>query len=184
MDDERITHLALAAQDGDRAAAASFIRATTDQVRRILGYLGDREQVDDLVQETYLRAFTALPRYQRRSPARLWLLSIARRVAADQVRAARRRPRTDGTDIEHNPTAHRANPSSAGWVELQQAVSALDPRRREAFVLTRVLELSYAEAAEVCDCAVGTIRSRVFRAREDLITMLAERDDPASAGGS
>ncbi|MFD2398142.1 sigma factor-like helix-turn-helix DNA-binding protein [Prauserella oleivorans] len=48
----------------------------------------------------------------------------------------------------------------------------MDSERREAFVLTQVLGLSYAEAAEVCDCAVGTIRSRVFRARRDLVDAL------------
>ena len=54
-------------------------------------------------------------------------------------------------------------------VLLGQLVAALDPDRREAFVLTQVLDLSYAEAAQVCGCPVGTIRSRVARAREHLV---------------
>jgi RNA polymerase sigma-70 factor (ECF subfamily) len=53
-------------------------------------------------------------------------------------------------------------------------VTALDPDRRAAFVLTQLLDLSYAEAADVCECPVGTIRSRVARAREDLVAALAD----------
>lgn len=184
MDDEAITGYALAARSGDRDAAASFVRATTEQVRRVLGYLADRHVVDDLVQETYLRAFAALDRYAERSPARLWLLSIARRVAADHVRAAQRRPRTSSLDTEQPAGRHPAHPSATGWVELQQAIAGLDLDRREAFVLTRVLGLSYAEAAEVCQCPVGTIRSRVYRARADLLDILNGADEADSSNGS
>ena len=59
-------------------------------------------------------------------------------------------------------------------VLLAQLVAALDPDRHEAFVLTQVLDLSYAEAAQVCGCPVGTIRSRVARAREDLVRALGD----------
>jgi RNA polymerase sigma-70 factor (ECF subfamily) len=57
-------------------------------------------------------------------------------------------------------------------VLLGQLVAALHPDRHEAFVLTQVLDLSYAEAAQVCGCPIGTIRSRVARAREDLVRAL------------
>lgn len=184
MDDHEITQWAMAAQGGDRDAAAAFIRATTPQLRRVLSYLGDPGHVDDLVQETYLRAFAALPRYGQRSPARLWLLSIARRVAADHVRKARRSPRLGDADWQHELDTRYATPALAGLVAVQQAVAALDPERREAFVLTRVLGLSYSEAAQACGCPVGTIRSRVFRARTDLIAALGEgHDGPSSASG-
>lgn len=173
MDDAQITAWALAAQRGDHDAAAAFIRATTAQLRRVLRYLGDSEHVDDLVQETYLRAFAALPRYAQRSPARLWLLSIARHVAADHIRGAQRRPRTSPEmDWQHEADARHAHPGPAGLVAVQQAIAALEPERREAFVLTRILGLSYDETAQACGCPVGTIRSRVYRARTDLINAL------------
>ncbi|WP_025355691.1 sigma-70 family RNA polymerase sigma factor [Kutzneria albida] len=172
-DDAEITRLAVAAQHGDRAAAAAFVRATQHQLRRLLGYLSDPGQADDLAQETYLRAFAALPRFEGRSPARMWLLAIARRVAADYVRTARRTPRISAVqewqDLAQPQAGHE------GLIALRQAVRALDPDRREAFVLTRVVGLSYQEAAEVCGCPVGTIRSRVFRARTDLIEGFGEQ---------
>jgi RNA polymerase sigma-70 factor, ECF subfamily len=183
MDDDAVTRWALAAQAGDRDAAAAFIRATTPQLRRLLTYLAEPDQVEDLVQDTYLRAFAALPRYAARCPARLWLVSIARRVAADQVRLAQRRPRISEIDWHRAADQHRTAPGPAGLVELLQALAELEPERRDAFVLTRVLDLSYAEAAEICGCPVGTIRSRVFRARTDLLAALATNDQPNTAHG-
>lgn len=180
MDDETITGFALAAQRGDAAAAASFIRATEAQLRRVLAHMCDRGQEDDLTQETYLRAFGSLSGYGARSPARLWLLSIARRVAADHIRAIRRRPRT--TSIEDPESWDRLHhrPSANAAVEIQQIIATLEPERRAAFVLTQIIGLSYTEAAQVCGCAVGTIRSRVFRARTDLIAELGEAQPPSS----
>lgn len=183
MDDTVITGWALAAQQGDRDAATAFIRATTAQLRRLLRYLGDPEHVEDLVQETYLRAFSTLPRYAARCPARLWLFSIARRVAADQIRKTQRSPRTGGHDWEHAADSRTATPDPAGLIATQQLIAALDPARREAFVLTRVLGLSYAEAAQTCGCPIGTIRSRVFRARDDLLAVLGDDRNPRTALG-
>ena len=183
MEDEAVTALAVAAQQGDRDAAAAFIRATTSPLRRLMTYLADPDDVDDLVQETYLRAFAALARYARRSPARLWLFAIARNVAADQVRRNQRRPRRGG-DWEYELDKRHAVPEPAGQVALRQAIAGLDRDRREAFVLTKVAGLSYDEAALACGCPVGTIRSRVFRAREELMAELADDQGPATGIGT
>lgn len=182
MDDASITRLALEARGGDERAAAAFIHATAPQLRRVLRSLCDGGQEDDLAQETYLRAFGALHRYAARSPARLWLLAIARRVAADQVRTAQRRPRTAPVHDPHTWDALRRDPGHDRVVDLQDLIARLDRERREAFVLTRVIGLSYAEAAAVCGCAIGTIRSRVFRARTDLAAALAAQDDTGQDG--
>ncbi|MFC4004576.1 sigma-70 family RNA polymerase sigma factor [Prauserella oleivorans] len=168
--DEDITDAALRAAAGERDAAERFVAATQAQLFRLLSHLADRRVAADLVQETYLRAFAALPGYAGRSPARMWLLAIARRVAADHLRTRARRPATVGADDVLDGGV--AAPDHGRLVVLHRLVSELDSERREAFVLTQVLGLSYAEAAEVCDCAVGTIRSRVFRARRDLVDAL------------
>jgi RNA polymerase sigma-70 factor (ECF subfamily) len=171
-DDARVTALALAAGAGDRDALAAFISATQRDVYRFLSHLCDRDEAEDLTQETYLRALRALPSFAGRSSARTWLLAIARRVAADQIRRRLTRPRTtvveDWDTVMAGSPAHRRSGFDEG-ILLRELVAGLEPDRRDAFILTQMLGLDYATAAEVCDCPVGTIRSRVARAREDLI---------------
>ena len=163
MDDARdeITALALRARRGDAAAAAAFVRATQADVWRLCAALGSPQQDDDLTQDTYARAFGSLHRFLGRSSARTWLLSIARRACADAVRSAVRERRL--------PADSRVEADPSGGVAIRLLVSALEPDRREAFVLTQVLGLSYAEAADVLSCPIGTIRSRVARARTELM---------------
>ena len=187
-DDADITAWALAAGHGDREALAAFVRATQRDVHRFVAHLSSPREADDLAQETYLRALRSLPSFAGRSSGRTWLLSIARHVAADAVRTAVRRPRiSDVPDWERltgtAPSLVRAAADES--VLLRQLIGALDADRREAFVLTQMLGLAYAEAAEVCDCPVGTIRSRVARAREDLVAAMDARPGEARrAGGS
>lgn len=176
-DEDRLTTLALAAGRGDRRALTEFIDATQRDVWRTLAFLSDPGSADDLTQETYLRAIGALPRFAGRSTARTWLLSIARRVVVDQIRRNQARPRSvAGVDLEG---VLNAQPSAARFeeiVEIRMLLEGLDTERRDALMLTQVMGLSYAEAAEVCGCPVGTIRSRVARARDDMISA-ARHDD-------
>ncbi|MGH3887755.1 MAG: sigma-70 family RNA polymerase sigma factor [Pseudonocardiaceae bacterium] len=183
-DEAQITALALSAGAGDRAALAAFVRATQRDVYRFLAHVGERGEAEDLTQETYLRALRSLPSFAGRSSARTWLLSIARRVAADQVRRIATRPRT--TAVEDWDTVAAASPThrQSGFDEgvvLRELVAGLAPDRRDAFVLTQVLGLDYAAAAQVCECPIGTIRSRVARAREDLVRAM---NAPGIAGRS
>jgi len=182
-DDADITALALAARDGDRAASERFIAATQRDVWRFLAHLDSPATADDLTQETYLRALRGLHTFSARSSARAWLLAIARRVVIDQIRraSARRRHTATGDAATIEPPQPAGLPGFDEGIALADLISRLDPDRREAFVLTQVNRLSYAEAAEVCDCPIGTVRSRVARARDDLITFLAEAEGP---GGS
>ena len=161
---DELTALALAAGRGDRIALASFVRRTQADVWRFCASMNGRVAADDLTQDTFLRAIPALRRFEGRSNARVWLLTIARRTCADAVRRSIRQRRLlakMGNDNE--------GPSPHGLVEVEQLVLSLAEDRRQAFILTQVLGLSYAEAAEACECPVGTIRSRVARAREDLL---------------
>jgi RNA polymerase sigma-70 factor, ECF subfamily len=181
MDDIAVTRAAERARDGDRSAAGEFVRLTQDQVWRLLVHLADRGVAQDLAQETYERAFGALPRYRGDAPARAWLLSIARRVAADHLRLRARRPVVPVAITEDDqPWGRPRSGDVSERVALEAALAALDPDRREAFVLTQVVGLGYAEAAVVCECPIGTIRSRVARARVDLVEALG--DTPGTAG--
>ncbi|RKN47742.1 sigma-70 family RNA polymerase sigma factor [Micromonospora endolithica] len=181
-DDAQITAWALAAGRGDRDAASRFIRATQQQVRRFLAVLISPAEADDLTQETFLRAVRALPSFAGRSSARTWLLTIARRTAVDHVRAGTSRPRTVPMSDRYD-SPDLARDGFDRQVVLERLIAGLPAERREAFVATQVLGLSYAEAAEVCGCPVGTIRSRVARAREDLVAAVDSRDRRAERRG-
>ncbi|MFV2020838.1 sigma-70 family RNA polymerase sigma factor [Micromonospora sp. LOL_023] len=176
-DDEQITSWAMAAGAGDRAAATAFIQATQHHVQRFLTHLVDAAEAEDLTQETYLRAMRSIRGFAGRSTARTWLLAIARRVAVDHIRALVVRPRVaDLDDWQAVAESTSTGPRFEDALVLRQLLGGLDADRREAFVATQVLGLSYAEAAEVCDCPIGTIRSRVARARQDLVAAMAEPD--------
>jgi RNA polymerase sigma-70 factor (ECF subfamily) len=177
MDD--LTRLAVAAAEGDRVALTAFVRGGQSDVWRMCAYLASRDQADDLAQETFLRAIKALPSFRGESSARTWLLAIARHTCADAVRRSQRQRRlterlarrSGGVEADH-----------AGATELDLLLDGLDPDRRAAFVLTQVIGLSYADAAQVCGCPIGTIRSRVARAREDLIGSVGPTDADADDG--
>lgn len=176
-DDDAVTALALAAGRGDARALEAFIKATQVDVWRFVAYLSDGGSADDLTQETFLRAIGALPRFSGRSCARTWLLSIGRRVVADHIRYQRSRPRT--TSVPDAETRRTRSGRARGFedvVEISTMIADLAVDQREALLLTQVLGLSYAEAASVCGCPVGTIRSRVARARSELLGA-AECDD-------
>jgi RNA polymerase sigma-70 factor, ECF subfamily len=171
---DELEALAADAAGGDPLAAAALVRATQSDVWRLCAALGDPGSADDLAQETFLRAFGSLHRFEGRSSVRTWLLAIARRVCADAVRSRRRRRLTlvrDDADLAEVPAPGGADPVGEG-AGVTDLLARMDPDRREAFVLTQLLGLSYAEAAEVAGCPVGTIRSRVARARADLIGSL------------
>ncbi|WP_372444231.1 sigma-70 family RNA polymerase sigma factor [Amycolatopsis magusensis] len=175
-DDTEITRWARLAARGDQPAFERFLRATQPQVRRFVAGLTDQQSADDLTQETYLRALRGLSRFRGESSARTWLLSIARRVAADHLRSAASRPRL-AVLADWQAAAEGAGhttPVFEDRVALHQLIAGLRPERRDAFVLTQSLGLSYVDAAAVCGCPVGTIRSRLARAREDLVTAMAE----------
>ncbi|WFE38738.1 sigma-70 family RNA polymerase sigma factor [Micromonospora sp. WMMD998] len=170
---EAATTWALAARDGDPDAQAAFVRATQAEVWRFTAALVDADSADDLTQETYLRAFRALPGFEGRSTARTWLLGIARRACADHLRTVVRRRRLDER-LAAQAATDRPHPDPAGQLCATDLVRRLPAERRSAFVLTQLLGLSYAEAADVEGVPVGTIRSRVARARDELVDAVGD----------
>ncbi|KUN16714.1 RNA polymerase subunit sigma [Streptomyces antibioticus] len=178
--DESTTAWALAARGGDAVAVEHFVRALHRDVLRYVAHLcADPQAVDDLAQDTFLRALGSLHRFEGRSSARAWLLSIARRAVIDGYRYAAARPRLSDTadwQLAAELAQPRGLPGFDEGVALLDLLAALPVERHEAFVLTQLLGLPYAEAAEISDCPVGTVRSRVARARETLTALLAEAE--------
>ena len=165
----------LDAQRGDRAALEAFVRQTQAEIWRFNARLIGSADADDATQETYVALWRALPGYRGDASARTWLFAIARRTA---LRVGERRDRWHELTRSAQPATAAADASRG--VELSDLVAGLDMDRRSALVLTQILGFSYSEAAAICGCPVGTIRSRVARARLDLI---ADREASAAEAG-
>jgi RNA polymerase sigma-70 factor (ECF subfamily) len=174
---DELEAVAAAAATGDPIAQGAFVRATQAEVWRLAAALVDRDAADDLTQETFLRALKALPTFEGRAGVRTWLLSIARRTCADHLRATVRRRRL-GDRLLSAPAD--PGPDDTGLVDALDLLRRLDPVRRAAFVLTQVAGLSYLEAAAVEGVPVGTIRSRVARARAELVDAMGSAQIPDS----
>ena len=161
--------VALHAGDGDAVALTELVRRTSQTVWRTCAALVDRASADDLTQDVYVRVMRSLPTYRGESDPISWLLTITRRVCADEI-AGRRRTRLLSARLggEREPVGLEAT----GVVELADALARLSGERREAFLLTAVAGFSYVDAATMSGCPVGTIRSRVARARVDLMAAL------------
>jgi RNA polymerase sigma-70 factor, ECF subfamily len=192
-----ITYLLLQAGAGDLDAFDDIVRETQHDVGRFIQSLLGRSSSDeavDVAQETFLRAWRSAPTFTASSSGRTWLFGVAHNVVADHQRRHARRNRirkfvsfsargaessnqsadvANGRDFDP-ADGHRFDEHYA----LQGLVDQLDPQRKEAFVLTQIVGLSYTEVAEICHVPVGTIRSRVARARESLAAAyrLAEHD--------
>ncbi|NJP64753.1 sigma-70 family RNA polymerase sigma factor [Streptomyces sp. ventii] len=186
------TLLALtAARTGCPEDVARFVAAFDADVRRYIAFLQpDTDGVEDLAQETMLRALLSLRRFEGRSSARTWLLSIARRTVVDSVRRASARPRlSDAADWQREAEWRQARniPGFDEGLALRGLLESLCEERREAFVLTQLCGMPYDAAAVLCRCPVGTVRSRVSRARAELLRLLREAEDhdpPHASPGS
>ena len=165
------------ARAGDRRALDTFVRRTQHDVWAVCRNLGDRDTAEDLVQDTYARALRSLDAYRGDGPARNWLLTIARRTCADATRKriVRRRHRAD-QPVDDQPY------HDDDQLAVDELLAELDPERREAFVLTQLGGCSYQDAAEILGCPVGTVRSRVARARQQLLDRLVREGDAVADG--
>ena len=149
----------------------AFVRASHEPVWRLCEALVDTQAADDLTQETFVKAVTAIRRFRGDASARTWILAIARHTCMDELRT-RTRGRRRAATLAGDATERRRAPDIGEEVSARALLGHLEIDRRAAFTLTQLLGLTYAEAAETCGCPIGTIRSRVARARDDLIEML------------
>lgn len=169
-----LTRLAFDAARGDDGARDALFRAAYGDVWQLCAALVDRQSADDLAQETFVRAMQGLSRFRGEASVRTWLLAVARHTCMDELRVRHRRRRRDEScsvlGLGHERLAHDASETST----VEDLLGRIEPDRRAAFLLTQQMDLSYDEAAAVCECPVGTIRSRVARARADLIALLGD----------
>ena len=140
---DKLTRLALAARRGDRDALAEWVSGTQSDVWRLCAHLVDRQAADDLTQETYLRAVPALKGFRGDAPIRSWLLTIARRVCAQEIdQRSRGRRLTTSLKAELERRSAGTVPDHSHQVELGLLLDALDDDQRIALVLTQLLGCS------------------------------------------
>ena len=165
------------ARRGERAACSRFVafyeRRVFAVLSRVLGPHGRAAVVEDLAQETFLRALRALPRFVPNGPARVstWLLTIATRQALTELR-------------RRGPTIASIEPSSEGDPErvhvrrdLERAIAELTPEQRAVFVLRDAHGFTEAEVAEALEIEIPAVKSRLHRARTRLRTLLGNRGE-------
>jgi RNA polymerase sigma-70 factor (ECF subfamily) len=149
----------------------------------------NRVDAEDLVQETYVRAIPAVRRLRKKSNVRSWMFTILRNIWLNQVRRPRVAVPTAGTDIDQFlpefPAPSAKGPyslllSSLDQDRVRQAISRLPIESREIILLREFEELSYQEIAGVLKCPIGTVMSRLGRARSKLRALLSA----ALAGGN
>ena len=142
------------------------------------GLCGRPDMADDLVQETLLKAWAAQDRFEPGTSMRAWTFVILRNAYLTDMRRNRFRGEYDETAAERILTAPAGQEQPIHLSDMHRALLTLPPERREALLLVGAGGFSYEEAAQICGCAVGTIKSRVGRARAALTVMIEEGNIP------
>lgn len=145
------------------------------------GLCGRPDFADDLVQEALLKAWAARESFQPGTSIRSWTFVILRNVYLSDARRNRFRGDYDPDLAETLLSQSASQEDGLHMGDLRSAMMRLSPERREALLLVGAGGFSYEEAADIAQCAVGTMKSRVARARRSIEDMLG--DNPSGGGG-
>ncbi|WP_273168075.1 MULTISPECIES: RNA polymerase sigma factor RpoE [Marinobacter] len=163
---------------GDRAAFDLLVIKYQSRVASIISrYVFDSQEVLDLTQETFVKAYRAIDRFRGDSAFYTWLYRIAVNTAKNFLEARGRRPQgsadaaeaenfDDGSRLRDNASPERMLQREQLQRELRKAIAELPEELRSAFLLREFDGLSYEDIAKVLECPIGTVRSRIFRARD------------------
>jgi RNA polymerase sigma-70 factor (ECF subfamily) len=144
-----------------RAFARSFCRNPND--------------ADDLVQETLVKAIANIDKYEEGTRLKSWLFTIMRNTFYTRIRVAKREAPGDADCVASQPIVLPTQEWTLRGQEVEAAIERLSPSHREVLILIGMHGVSYEEAAEICGCAIGTVKSRLNRARGAVLEMLGEQ---------
>jgi RNA polymerase sigma-70 factor (ECF subfamily) len=174
-------------QKGDKAAFDALVLKYQHKVLKLVQrYVRNPAEAEDIAQEAFIKAYRALPAFRGDSAFYTWLYRIAINTAKNSLVAARRRPVSydldlqDGTQVQAQARlADAETPEALALTEeirrtVNEAIEALPDDLRLAIVLRELEGLSYEDIARTMECPVGTVRSRIFRAREAIDRSLRE----------
>jgi RNA polymerase sigma-70 factor (ECF subfamily) len=178
--------LVAAAQAGDRRSLDILLRRHYDRVHAICRRIaGSSRDADDAAQEAMISIVRGLNRFDGRSAFTTWIYRIATNAALDELRRRNRRPSLHVTSDEDGYTPEAVDPLSERTVEsvadrmaIDAALADLPDEFKAAVVLRDVCDLDYGEIAEALDIPVGTVKSRIARARAQLVQRLGNQPAP------
>lgn len=173
-------------QRGDKRAFDLLVLKYQRRIMRLLSRMvNDAGEIEDVAQETFIKAYRALPQFRGDSAFYTWLYRIAINTARNWQASSNRRPSLinsyEGEDGETFSPIDNLTDISTPESEMvsrqvveavNAAISALPEELRTAIVLREIEGMSYEDIAETMDCPIGTVRSRIFRAREAIATEL------------
>lgn len=174
------------AQEGDKKAFELLVVKYQRKIFRLLSrIIRDPSEIEDVAQEAFIKAYRALPGFRGESAFYTWLYRIAVNTAKNQLAANKRRPSGSFTyededgetfdetaNLSDNNTPEAAMASREIAETVNAAIDALPEELRTAIVLREIEGLSYEEIAQSMGCPIGTVRSRIFRAREAIAARL------------
>ena len=167
------------AQSGDLSAFESLVRDYQGDVWRFAYHLTrNRATADDVTQEAFLRSFRAIRSFSGTAKFTSWLLRIVRNCSIDMYRRTRLEEPADveSTMALRTTPGVDAHAAAEDRARISDALRGLAPELREPFVVIEVLGFNYAEASVILDVKVGTVKSRMHRARQELIRALRESE--------
>lgn len=177
-------------QGGDSHAFDLLFERYKHRIHSLVGrFIDSYEDCEEVVQESFLKAYKALPRFRGESQFYTWLYRIAANTAKNFLASRSRRPTRSEVDVEDDITVNELtslhetdNPenileSSELEQIIKKAIQELEPELKSAVTLREYAGLSYEQIAEIMDCPVGTVRSRIFRAREAIAVQMRSRGD-------
>lgn len=172
--------LVLRARAGERAAFDQLVgRYQRRLLRLVLRLLRDQAEAEDVVQETFLKAYRALPRFRGEAAFFTWLYRIALNGARNAILRRRQRTGPMGAVPSQLPSPAPEGGTPEAMLLSKQVMQAIDAalealplELRTAIVLREIEGLSYEEIAQIMECPLGTVRSRLFRAREAIARRL------------
>ena len=159
-------------QSGDNSFQADMVAALPHLRAFATSLCGDRERADDLVQETILKAWDNRASFTVGTNLKAWLFTILRNTYFSERRKRKREVEDAEGKISGRVAVHAEQQGHMDFQDFQVALSKLSEDQREALILVGAEGFSYEEVAEICGCAVGTIKSRVNRARTRLAELL------------
>ena len=182
-------------QKGEKAAFDILVRKYEHKLANVISrYIRDPSEVLDVSQEAFIKAYRALPNFRGESAFYTWLYRIAINTAKNHLVAAGRRPPKDdidaqdaeqfeaGSGLKEYATPERLVLSNELAVTIQDAIDELPEELRVAIVLRELEGLSYEEIATAMECPIGTVRSRIFRARDAIDKRIRPLLDEVNTG--